>query len=109
MSKFIIRKSQNQQFYFVLLAMNGEIVITSGLYSSLPRCTEGIRIVQESSQIDNRFERKESKSGYYYFNIRSASMSIIATSEHYATLSGRENGINAVKRGAANASVVEQV
>jgi uncharacterized protein YegP (UPF0339 family) len=53
-----------------------------------------------------KFEIKKSKSGDYYFNLRSkGSGEVIATSEMYSSKQNCKNGIAAVKRDAPDAEV----
>lgn len=46
--KYEIRLSKTKRFYFVLKAKNGEIVVTSELYSSKQMCLKGISAVKRS-------------------------------------------------------------
>jgi uncharacterized protein YegP (UPF0339 family) len=46
--KFIIKKSMNGQFYFVLKARNGEVLCTSELYTTERMCRKGISAVKKS-------------------------------------------------------------
>ncbi|UOQ92199.1 DUF1508 domain-containing protein [Halobacillus shinanisalinarum] len=42
MSHFEIQKSSDGQFFFLLKAGNGEIIVTSELYTSKQSCNNGI-------------------------------------------------------------------
>lgn len=45
--KFEIRKAKGKQsYYFVLLAKNGEVVVTSETYKSKQSCKDGIKAVK---------------------------------------------------------------
>ncbi len=46
--KFIISKSKNKKFYFVLKAKNGEIIATSEMYESKQACKKGISSVKRT-------------------------------------------------------------
>ncbi|MGN7823613.1 YegP family protein [Chitinophaga sp. 22536] len=61
-----------------------------------------------NSQHDERFERKNSSNGKHYFNLKAANGQIIGTSEMYESTSGRDNGIEPVKKNAAVASTEDQ-
>ncbi|WP_430907045.1 YegP family protein [Maribacter sp. 2-571] len=53
-----------------------------------------------------KFEIRKSSNGKFYFNLRSkGNGEVIATSQMYASKQGCENGITAVKRDAAGATV----
>ena len=50
-SKFIIRKSEDNQFYFVLEATNGEVIATSEMYTTKDSCLNGIDSVRRNAPI----------------------------------------------------------
>ena len=47
--KFIIRKSKDNQFYFVLKAPNNETIATSEMYKSKQACENGIQSVRTNA------------------------------------------------------------
>lgn len=48
---FEIRKSEDNQWYFVLRASNGEIIAVSEMYTTLSACKNGIQSVKENAPI----------------------------------------------------------
>ncbi|MGB3374157.1 MAG: YegP family protein [Microbacterium sp.] len=54
-----------------------------------------------------RFELYEDKSGGWRFRLKAGNGEIIATGQGYASKSGAVNGIDSVRRNAADAEVVE--
>ncbi|BDZ39407.1 YegP family protein [Microbacterium suwonense] len=54
-----------------------------------------------------RFELYEDKSGDWRFRLKAGNGEIIATGQGYASKSGAVNGIDSVRRNAADAEVVE--
>lgn len=44
--KFEILKSKNKQFYFVLKAKNGEVILTSETYKSKQACKDTIKVIK---------------------------------------------------------------
>ncbi|MDG4668624.1 YegP family protein [Mycobacterium sp. 236(2023)] len=46
-SRFVIRKSSDEQYYFFLRARNGEILVTSEMYKQKAGAENGIRAVKE--------------------------------------------------------------
>ncbi|WEK62197.1 MAG: YegP family protein [Candidatus Microbacterium colombiense] len=54
-----------------------------------------------------RFELYTDKSGEYRFRLKAGNGEVIATSEGYSSKSGALNGIDSVRRNAADAEVVE--
>ncbi|MBN2410698.1 YegP family protein [candidate division KSB1 bacterium] len=105
MGKYVIKKSKDNQFYFNLKAANGEIILTSEMYTSKDGAENGIDSVKKNSPLDSRYERKESKSGQNYFILKAANGQIIGTSEMYTSKPGMENGIKSVKSNGPGSSV----
>ena len=102
--KFEIYKDKGGEFRFRLKAGNGEIILASEGYKQKASCTNGINSVKKNAPDDNRYERKEAKSGPM-FNLRAANNQVIGTSEVYSSASARDNGIESVKRNAPDARV----
>ena len=63
MGKFVIKKSSNNQFYFVLKAGNGEVILTSEMYKAKAGAENGIESVRKNAVIDGRYERKKTAAG----------------------------------------------
>lgn len=105
MGKFEIKKRSNGEFQFNLKAGNGQIILGSEGYSSKAGCLNGIESVRTNSQIDERFDRKESANNKYYFNLKSSNGQIIGSSEMYESAAGRDNGIRSVSENAPDASI----
>ena len=105
MGKFEITKRKNDEFQFNLKANNGQVILTSEGYKAKVSCENGIESVKKNSQDDSKFDRKESKNGKYYFNLKATNGQIIGTSEMYESSSGRDNGIESVKTNAPEASI----
>ena len=109
MGTFVISNRKNDEFQFVLKAGNGEIILASEGYSSRANCANGIESVRRNSQDDARFEKKESKNGSFSFNLKASNGQVIGSSESYKSASGRDNGIESVKKNAPNAEVKENL
>lgn len=50
-AKFEIRRSDDYQWYFVLIARNGETIAQSEMYTSPAMCRKGIRSVRLNAPI----------------------------------------------------------
>ncbi|ESU25150.1 hypothetical protein FEDK69T_01170 [Flavobacterium enshiense DK69] len=109
MGSFLITKRANGEFQFVLKAGNGQVILASEGYTTKAACENGIESVKKNSQDDGRFERLESKNGKPYFNLKASNGQIIGNSEMYESESARENGIESVKKNAAEAGVKEDL
>jgi uncharacterized protein YegP (UPF0339 family) len=105
MGKFVIKTRSNGEYQFNLKASNGQIILDSEGYKQKASCENGIESVRRNSQDDSKFDRKESKNGKYYFNLKATNGQIIGTSEMYNSTAGRDNGIESVKKNAPDASV----
>ncbi|MEC3879363.1 YegP family protein [Parapedobacter sp. 10938] len=108
MGKFVISTRKNGEFQFNLKAGNGEIILTSEGYTTKASCLNGIESVKKNSTDDGRYDRKEAKNGKSFFNLKAGNGQIIGSSEMYESASGRDKGIESVKRNAPDASTDDQ-
>lgn len=107
MGKFVISTRKNGEFQFNLKAGNGQTILDSEGYSTKAACENGIESVRKNAQDDSKFEKLESKSGQPYFNLKAGNGQVIGSSEMYESVSARDNGIESVKKNAADATVEE--
>ena len=92
-----LSKSSNGQFRFVLKAANAETILTSELYTTRAAAEGGIASVQSNSPLDERYEKKSTKDGHPYFNLKAANHEISGSSEAYTSAAALEKGIASVK------------
>ncbi|TVT80011.1 YegP family protein [Pseudomonas sp. H3(2019)] len=92
-----LSKSITGQFRFVLKAANAETILTSELYTTRSAADDGIASVQTNSPLDERYEKKSTKDGHPYFNLKAADHQIIGSSEAYSSDTALEKGIASVK------------
>lgn len=107
MGKFEIKVAKNGQFHFNLKSGNGQIVLTSEMYTTKAACNNGIESVKKNAEDDSRYERKEGANGKFHFNLKSGNHQVIGSSQMYADKGGMDNGIESVKKNAPDAEVVE--
>ena len=122
MGKFVIRQVPSG-IKFDLRAGNGETILTSEVYTTLAACRKGLASVRKNAPAANvenqtvegykalshpKFELYEDKSGQFRFRLKARNGQIIAVSEGYTAKAGCLNGIESVKRNAAEADVVEE-
>lgn len=120
MGKFVIKEIKNG-FKFNLKAGNGEIIATSQVYASLDTCKHGVESVMKNAPIATvedqtqegyseekhpKFEIYTDKAGEFRFRLTAANGQNIAASEGYTALASCKNGIESVKKNAAEADVV---
>lgn len=121
MGKFAVKKT-NAGIHFNLKAGNGEIIVTSEVYTSRSACNNGIKSVRvnsvaavEDQTVEDfkalknpKYELYEDKSGKFRFRLKARNGQIIATSEAYNAKSSALNGIESVRKNAPEAEIVEE-
>jgi uncharacterized protein YegP (UPF0339 family) len=108
MGKFSTKKGKDDQYYFNLLATNGQVILTSEGYTAKAAMHNGIESVRRNAPEDTRYERAESKNNKFYFNLRAANGQVIGTSQMYENAAGRDSGIESVKKNAPMAPIEEE-
>jgi uncharacterized protein len=104
-AKFQMYVGKNGQFYFRLIAKNGQNVLSSQGYSSKAACKGGVESVKKNAPQDERYQCKEAKGGKYHFVLTAPNGQVIGSSQAYASAQTCKQGIEAVKRAAAEADV----
>ena len=122
MSKFVIR-TVNSGIKFDLKATNGQVVLTSEVYTTEAACRKGIESIIKNAPAANvenqteegyetlthpKFEMYQDKAGEYRFRLKATNGQVIAVSEGYTAKAGCLNGIESVQKNAADAEVVEE-
>lgn len=102
---FELSKSSDGQFRFVLKAGNGEIILTSELYTTKGAAENGIASVRTNSPLDERYEKKTAANGKFHFNLKAANHQVIGSSQLYASEQSRETGIASVKNNGTSQTV----
>ena len=122
MSKFVIR-NVNSGIKFDLKATNGQVILTSEVYTTEAACRKGIASVQKNAPlagvenqteegyetlIHPKFEMYLDKAGEYRFRLKARNGQIIAVSEGYTAKAGCLNGIESVQKNAPEAEIVAE-
>ena len=117
MSKFVIREVASG-VKFDLLASNGQIILSSEIYTSRAAAIKGIasiRLNAPTANVENqteegwaaathpKFEMYQDKAGEYRFRLKARNGKIVGTSEGYTSKAGCMNGIESVKANAGDA------
>ncbi|MEA5213878.1 YegP family protein [Enterobacter cloacae] len=102
---FELNKSSDGQFRFVLKAGNGEIILTSELYTSKSAAENGIASIRTNSPQDERYEKKTASNGKFHFNLKAGNHQVIGSSQLYATEQSRDKGIASVKTNGSTQTV----
>ena len=107
-SKFQLKKSKNDKFFFSLHAGNGQSILSSEMYEAKASALGGIESVKKNAPDDARYERLSGKDGSPYFVLKATNGQVIGSSEMYESEASRDNGIASVKANAPEASVVNE-
>jgi uncharacterized protein YegP (UPF0339 family) len=100
-----LSKGASGQFHFVLKAGNGEVILSSEHYQAKPSAEQGIASVQANCELDERYEKKESKDGKPFFNLKAANHQVIGSSQMYASTQARDGGIASVKTNGTSTTI----
>lgn len=122
MGKFVIR-TVNTGIKFDLKATNGQVILTSEVYTTKAACRNGVESIMKNAPIANvedqtvegfetmthpKFEMYKDKAGEFRFRLKARNGEIIGVSEGYTTKANCVNGVESVKKNAAEAEVVEE-
>ena len=122
MGKFVVR-NVSSGIKFDLKATNGQVIATSEVYESKAACLNGVESVRKNAAIakvedqtvegfetvtNPKFEMYTDKAGEFRFRLKATNGEIIAVSEGYVAKASCENGIESVRKNAAEAEVVEE-
>ncbi len=104
---FELKKTPSGQFRFNLKAGNAETILTSESYKAKASAKNGIASVQKNCGDSSKFNKLVAKNGKFYFVLKAANSQIIGNSQMYASESGRDNGIDSVKKNGKTKTVKE--
>jgi len=108
MAKFEVYQSgKNNEFRFRLKADNGQIILSSEGYTSKASCLNGIESVKKNAADPKRVTATQTPTKMFRFSITAANSQIVGTSQNYKSISGRNNGIESVKKNAGKAEIKE--
>lgn len=98
MGFYTIFQDKGGKFRFNLHAANAQVILSSQGYASASGRDNGIESVRVNSQIPERYERLDAKSGDFYFVLKAANQQVIGQSQMYKSIQGRDNGIESVTK-----------
>ena len=122
MGKFVIRTVKTG-IMFNLKAGNGEIIATSEVYTTEAACRKGIASViknapaaaVEDQTVEDfkkekhpKFEVYLDKAGEYRYRLKATNGQIIAVGESYKAKASVMNGIESVRKNAAEGNIVKE-
>lgn len=119
MGKFVIKETSTG-FKFDLKAGNGEVIATSEVYTTESACRNGVESVIKNAPVANvedqtvegyetaknpKFEIYTDKKGEFRFRLKATNGQIIAVSEGYTAMASCKNGIESVRKNAAEGNI----
>jgi len=104
-ARYELFKGTDKQFYFRLIAENGEQILRSEGYVSKQGAQNGINSVRVNSPLDGQYEREVATNDKYYFVLKGGNWEVIGVSQMYTTREARETGIASVKANGPHAPV----
>ncbi|NLA43939.1 YegP family protein [Candidatus Saccharibacteria bacterium] len=118
MGKFVI-KATKTGYVFNLKASNGEVILTSEVYSTAGSCKKGVESVRsnaaakvedqtlETAQTltNPKFEVYTDKAGEFRFRLKARNGETVGSSEAYKSKGACMNGIESVKKNAPGATI----
>lgn len=107
LGKFEIYTDKAGEYRFRLKAGNGETILASEGYKAKAGCLNGVESVKKNAPVDAQYECKQTQTGKFMFNLKSPNGQVIGTSQSYETVTGRDSGVESVKKNAPDATVVE--
>ena len=108
MAKFEVYQSgKKNEFRFRLKADNGQTILSSEGYTTKASCLNGIDSVRKNAADPKRFNKTTTPTNMFRFSLTAANNQIIGVSQNYKSESGRDNGIESVKRNAPKAEIKE--
>jgi uncharacterized protein YegP (UPF0339 family) len=120
MGKFVVKEGK-KGFHFNLVAGNGEIIGTSEVYTAKASALKGIESVKKNAIAAGvedqtkgetakhpKFEIYTDKAGEFRFRLTASNGETILSSEGYKAKASAQGGIEAVRKNAADASIVEE-
>jgi uncharacterized protein YegP (UPF0339 family) len=107
-TNYQVRRSRDNQYYWVLQAENGEIILTSSeTYKSKQGCKKGIASSQENTT-DTCINRLKSSDGQFYFQQIARNFEQLGRSELYKSAQNCKKGIKTVLETAPKAKIYDR-
>lgn len=122
MGKFVIHETKTG-VKFDLKATNGQVILSSEVYTTKAACVNGVESVQKNAPVaavedqtkegyaaekHPKFEIYTDNSGEYRFRLKATNAQIIGVSEGYKAHESCVNGVESVKKNSVDAEIVEE-
>ncbi len=105
--RFEIKRAKDKEYFFNLLAHNGEVILTSEMYKSKTGAKNGVAAVQANAGDPDRYDRRIDKRKEHYFVLKAANHRVIGCSEMYSGTTAMEKGIKSVMKNGSATKIVD--
>ena len=109
MKVIVKRRGAAQPYSFSFVDNEGKVVLKSESYKAKDSAVKGVKSIRKNCTEDKRYVLKESSSGMFFFNIKSANGQVVVTSAMFSSLQDRKDAINLVKIYAPGCALEEQL
>jgi uncharacterized protein len=106
LGKYVISTAKSGEYYYNLKATNGQVILTSKLFTTADDCRKGIEETRTICSEDGRFERKLSSSSKPFFNLTTSEGHHLGKSEIYESDANMEKGIASVKKNGMTTNII---
>lgn len=95
-AQYDVQVASDGRTYFTLKAGNGEVILTSQMYTTEEAALNGIESCRTNGKDEAHFARLEAEDGRAYFDLKAPNGQVIGTSQMYSSTSARDHGIRSV-------------
>lgn len=108
MGFFIVKKESDGHYSITLKAKNGLVILNSQKHHSKSDCKNGIETIRASATDNLKYDYKKTFDGKFYFSLKSVLGEVLGNSKLYESAERRNAGIEAVRKIAPLADVIDQ-
>ena len=106
--KWVIKHKGNNEYMAYLLASNGEVLLTSEVYTTIEGAKTGIETIKKNIALDN-FEVVRDKAGRFFYKLKTTANRLLCVGEVYASRQSCNSAIESVKRFAPSAILIDKI
>lgn len=108
LGKWAIKHKGNNEYMAYLLASNGEVLLTSEVYTTIEGAKTGIETIKKNIALDN-FEVVRDKAGRFFYKLKTTANRLLCVGEVYASRQSCNSAIESVKRFAPSAILIDKI
>ncbi|MCB1675676.1 MAG: YegP family protein [Halioglobus sp.] len=100
-----LKVAKNGEFFFNLLAANGQGILKSEMYKSKSAAMNGIESVRANCGADGQYDCRTSGNDKFYFVLKAKNHQVIGQSQMYASQESCAKGIASVKSNGTSSTI----